>query len=200
MNKKFLAILAVSAAAFGSSIIAAPAQAQVAQEVDVKVSIQPTIYLRTFKTIDLTITPGELGVKDKDYMGDTGLIGSATTTGKDTDLIDRTKPLLGKANSSTIIKKIKELYAVWSNSGKPVNVAVTSVINDTDTSTTVLKNTTTPTQQITLKTVTATGQITGTPTSSVPLVGGVDLEFDVTGAAAGNYDGAKLRVEAKAQL
>ncbi|MBW4602957.1 MAG: hypothetical protein KME29_26200 [Calothrix sp. FI2-JRJ7] len=196
MNKKILGIVAASVAALGSAIFAAPAHA-VKQDVDVNVTIQPGIYLRTFKTINLQITQGDLGaLQESDY--NTG--GSDTTDG--TGTLMRTVPRIGAGTDTEVTKNVKELFAVWSNGSRPINVTVTPKITDTDTQQTVLANAdAASTDKIVLKSVTVNGG-SGTPTNArTPIVGGVDLIFDTTEATAGSYTGAGLlTVEALAEL
>ncbi|MCV3212596.1 hypothetical protein OGM63_03455 [Plectonema radiosum NIES-515] len=191
MKNKVLAILAASAAALGSAIFAAPAHA-VEQNVDVNVTIQPTIYLRTFKTINLQISQGDLGAIDKDYDPSNTTDGSA--------ILSRIAPAnLARGTQTEVTKNVKELFAVWSNSGKAVTVTVKPVPNDTTTGGTVLTNPVATTRRVTLKTATATGGFNGTPDEELnPLVGGADLVFDVSRAVAGSYSGGQIKVEALA--
>ncbi|OKH39275.1 hypothetical protein NIES2101_35595 [Calothrix sp. HK-06] len=195
MNKKILGIIAASVAALGSAIFAAPAHA-VKQDVDVNVTIQPGIYLRTFKTINLQITQGDLGaLQESDF--NTG--GSDTTDGSGT--LMRTQPRIGAGSNTEVTKNVKELFAVWSNGNKPINVTVTPKVNDTGNNLTVLASSdTTSTDKVILKSVTVNNG-SGTPTARVPVVGGVDLVFDTSEAGAGSYTGTGLlTVEALAQL
>jgi hypothetical protein len=193
MNKNFVGIFAVSVVALASSIIAAPAEA-VTQDVDVQVTISPTLYLRTFKTIDLQITNSDLGAIDKDFMGDTGTTGSAITNG--TGLIDRTPPNFGVKSITSINKTVSELFAVWSNSQQGVNVTVTPVVDGISGKAELMGASSTNTgKKITLKSVTTT-TASGTPTLDEPFVGDATLTFDVTKAPAGLYNQGKIRVEA----
>jgi hypothetical protein len=194
MNKKILGIIA-GIATVGSAVFAAPAHA-VTQDVDLEVSIQPSVYLRTFQTIQLQITQGDLGAaKEKDF--------NATPITDGTTALTLTRPTLGQGANTTVTKNVKELFAVWSNSGKPVNVTVTPVANNA--AGTLLTNPADATSKIKLLTpvviTPGTGASNGgTPTSAVPITGGVDLTFDVIDAQAGLHSGAKLTVEALAQL
>jgi hypothetical protein len=193
MNKKFVGIFAVSVVALASSIIAAPAEA-VTQDVDVQVTISPTLYLRTFKTIDLQITNSDLGAIDKDFMGDTGTTGTAITNG--TGLIDPNAPNFGAKTKTSIDKTVNELFAVWSNSPQGVNVAVTSVLDPiTGKAELMGASSTNAGKKITLKSVVPSAT-TGTPTLDTPFVGGATLTFDVTKAPAGLYNQGKITVEA----
>ncbi|BAZ38345.1 hypothetical protein NIES4101_42820 [Calothrix sp. NIES-4101] len=195
MNKKILGIIAAGAAALSSAIFTAPANA-VQQDVNVEVTIQPGIYLRTFENVKLQITQGDLGAtQEKDFNP-----GAPDTDGT-TKLTLTPRPAIGSGTQTTVTKKVDELFAVWSNSGKPVNVTVTPVANSAAglPKATVLTNTADPGSEIVLTNVTVNNG-TGTPTASVPIVGGVDLEFDVSAASAGVHTGGKLTVEALAQL
>ena len=191
MKNKVLVILVASAAVLGSTIFVAPANA-VEQNVDVNVTIQPTIYLRTFKTVNLQITQGNLGATEKDY--------NTVETTDGSNILDRTAPAtISKGGNPEVTKSVKELFAVWSNSGKAITVTVKPVPNDTATGGTILKNPAATTKQVTLKTATATGNFTGTPDEDQkPLIGGADLVFDVSKATAGSYSGGQIKVEALA--
>ncbi len=193
MNKKILGIIA-GIATVGSAVFAAPAHA-VKQDVDVTVTIQPSIYLRTFQTVNLQITQGDLGAtKESDFN-------ATPMTDGTTKLTINPAPAIGTGTSTTVKKTVAELFAVYSNSGKPVTVTVTPVDNNaagTPKATTLI-NAADPGSEILLTGVTVTGG-TGTPTARVPVIGGVDLDFDVSAATAGVHSGAKLTVEALAQL
>jgi len=183
MKNKVLAILVASAAALGSAIFATPAHA-VQQDVQVEVTVQPTIFLRTFNQVKLQITQGDLGATDKDFNS------TATTDG--TTLISKLKPSNISAGTALTVKKnVKELFAVFSNSAKGVTVTVTPVID-------ILTSTSGDQSSVKLKTITVNNP-SGTPTFNTPLVGGVDLDFDLTNSSgAGTYTGGSIRVEALA--
>mgnify|MGYP001794473707 FL=1 len=55
MNKKVLGLLAASAAVIGSVISATPARA-VQQEVEVNLTVDEVLFLRTFETVSLRIS------------------------------------------------------------------------------------------------------------------------------------------------
>ena len=121
MNKKVLGLLAASAAVIGSAFFATPARA-VQQEVDVNLTVDEVLFLRTFQTIDLKVSQGELsGGGDKDFnqrsTDGTALIDVETPTGVE-----------GIAGGETVTKEVKELYAVWGNGDvdeDEVNVTIT---------------------------------------------------------------------------
>ncbi|KYC38344.1 hypothetical protein WA1_39130 [Scytonema hofmannii PCC 7110] len=181
--KKVLAIL-TSAVALGSAIFAAPANA-VNQDVNVEITIQPTMYLRTFQNVKLQVTQGDLGAQDKDF--------NSTPDTDGNTLIDQTKPnITAGTNLSAVVKNVKELFAVWSNSSTGVNVTVTPV-------TKVLTNTVDGTAA-TLTSSTAVINTTGNPTLTKALVGGANLTFDLSQAnQSGTYKGGVIRVEALAK-
>ncbi|MCJ8278872.1 MAG: hypothetical protein MJK14_02710 [Rivularia sp. ALOHA_DT_140] len=105
MNKKVLGILAASAAVVGSAISAAPVRA-VTQGVNVKLTVDEVLYLRTFDTVDLRITPGELATaQESDAQG--------TTDG--TSLLNLKDVTVTTTSGTTVNKKVNELYAVYSN-------------------------------------------------------------------------------------
>ncbi|KST65308.1 hypothetical protein [Mastigocoleus testarum] len=187
MKTKFLAIIAASLSAVGSIVIGAPANA-VEQEVNVEITIQPTMFLRTFENISLDITQGDLGANDKDFDP------TNNTTDGNTNLTVAPRPSLADGNQlSAVPKQVKELYAVWANSGTNVDVTIEAT-QDTLTSTTDTAST------ATITSVTPT-QPNGSPTATTPLVGGADFVFDLTNArATGTYSGGMVRVKAEAQL
>lgn len=183
--KKICAILAATVA-LGSAIFATPAQAE-QKEVAVKVSVQPTLILQAFDTIDLTISAAELGATNTVISNP----GNPTTNGTTKLTIDP-PPALTTTTAEAVTKSGIELFAVWGNTDKTVNVTVTPV---TDT----LVHKTISTKKIKITGITVNNG-SGTVSEDVPLVGGVDLTFNVKGAAAGIYEGGKIKVEALAQL
>ncbi|MEM7554391.1 MAG: hypothetical protein AAF378_09875 [Cyanobacteria bacterium P01_A01_bin.84] len=184
MNNKFLGIIAASVTAIGSTIISAPANA-VEQNVNIDINIQPTMYLRTFQNVSLQITQGDLGAQDKDFDPTNN-----TTNG--TTAIDQARPTLGAGNQTQVTKNVQELFAVW-GTGDAVNVTVTAT-QDTLTHTDGVST-------AEISTITANGNSSGTPSATVPIVGGADITFDLTNATnPGQYSGGILKVEALAQL
>lgn len=186
MKTKFLAILAASLSAVGSIIIGAPANA-VEQEVNVEITIQPTMFLRTFENISLDITQGDLGANDKDFDP------TNTTTDGNTSITVTPRPsLVDGSDLSAVQKQVKELYAVWANSGTTVDVTIEptqDTLTNADGTSTALITAVTPTEP------------SGSPTATQPLVGGADFTFDLTNATAtGTYNGGMVRVKAEAQL
>ena len=122
MNKKVLGLLAASAAVVGSAIFATPARA-VQQEVDVKLTVDEVLFLRTFESVDLRVSQGELagGTQDKDFDN------RATDGTLQIDVEGDTgvNNILG---GSTVTKDVRELYAVWGNGDvddNEVNVTIT---------------------------------------------------------------------------
>ncbi|NJL60530.1 MAG: hypothetical protein HC903_00210 [Methylacidiphilales bacterium] len=193
MNKKILGIIA-GIATVGSAVFAAPAHA-VKQDVEVTVTIQPGIYLRTFEKVNLQVTQGDLGAtKESDFNATPETDGSGKLT-----LLPA--PTIGTGANPIIKKSVTELFAVWGNTaGKNVTVTVKPVMTSDDGQSAVLKNDD-ETSEITITGVTVTGEkATGVPTSKNPLVGGVDLDLDVSQATAGVHSGGKLTVEALADL
>ncbi|MDJ0696114.1 hypothetical protein [Mastigocoleus sp. MO_188.B34] len=186
MKTKFLAIIAASLSAVGSIIAGVPANA-VEQEVNVEITIQPTMFLRTFENISLDITQGDLGANDKDF--DTN-----PTTDGNTSLTVTPRPSLTDGSELLAVQKqVKELYAVWANSGTEVNVSIEAT-QDT------LTNTTDGVSTAIITEVTAT-EPNGQPTATQPLVGGANFTFNLTNATAtGTYNGGVVRVKAEAQL
>ncbi len=202
MNKKVLGLLAASAAVIGSAIFAAPARA-VQQEVDVNLTVDEVLFLRTFQSVDLKVSQGELSAgDDKDYnprsTDGTALIDVETPTGVD-DI----------AGGTTVTKDVRELYAVWGNGdvdSDDVNVTITpspggEMLTDGSNRPTLAKMT--------------VGEMLDTERNTDELndefdlddsllkIGGVQLQFDFEDEdgdpvipRAGAYTGGRLTVEA----
>lgn len=109
MNKKVLGLLAASAAVIGSAILAAPARA-VEQTVDVNLTVDEVLFLRTFQSIDLKVSQGDLsgGTEDKDYD-------PRSTDGTLQIDVDSPTNVNDIAGGETVTKEVRELYAVWGN-------------------------------------------------------------------------------------
>jgi hypothetical protein len=193
MNNKILGIIATSVATISGAVISAPAQAQtsepagLANSVDVQIYVSPTLYLRTFKTVNLTITGKDLGATDRDATGE--------TTGDTPIPVTRPTGFGGTAGGdrSAIKKNVKELFAVFGANGTQVTVTA-KVDSAASTLTNSADNTTAEMTAITLT------NATGTISANRPLVGGADLTFDLTDATAGTYTGGKVIIEAKGTL
>ncbi|MEL7245135.1 MAG: hypothetical protein AAGM40_22770, partial [Cyanobacteria bacterium J06573_2] len=109
MNKKVLGFLAASAAVVGSAIFAAPARA-VKQDVNVNLTVDEVLFLRTFDTVELRVSQGELN-------GDAGSETEAVGTTDGTTQLNLDSPTLGReSNATSITKSVQELYAVYGNS------------------------------------------------------------------------------------
>lgn len=201
MNKKVLGILAASAAVVGSTIFAAPARA-VKQNVDVNLTVDEVLFLRTFQTVELRVTQGELN-------NDTSTETEATGTTDGTGQIDLTAPVLGAESTATsITKSVQELYAVYGNSSAQPTVTIKVDPTGQD-----LTNGFQEGDRDFRKAVMSVNDESGTISNrdfsdlrDQPLVvGGVDLTFnfeDDRGTAsapiAGRYTGGTLTVEATA--
>ncbi|MBV6625203.1 MAG: hypothetical protein KI793_20135 [Rivularia sp. (in: Bacteria)] len=201
MNKKVLGLLAASAAVVGSTIFAAPARA-VKQDVSVNLTVDEVLFLRTFETVELRVSQGELNgdtSAETDYAG--------TTDG--TDQIDLTAPQLQSESTATSIQKsVDELYAVYGNSS--VTPTVTIKVNpEGQDLTNGFTEGDRDFRKAVMSVVDESGTISNRDFSELrdqPLqVGGVNLEFnfeDDRGTAsapiAGRYTGGILTVEATA--
>mgnify|MGYP001795150240 FL=1 len=108
MNKKVLGLLAASAAVIGSAIFATPARAD-QQNVEVNLTVDEVLFLRTFSSIDLKVSQGDLsGGDDKDFDGRStdGTLQIDVETPTGVNDID---------GGTTVTKNVRELYAVWGN-------------------------------------------------------------------------------------
>ncbi|MGB6301701.1 MAG: hypothetical protein WBF90_36730 [Rivularia sp. (in: cyanobacteria)] len=109
MNKKVLGLLAASAAVASTAIFASPARA-VKQEVNVNLTVDEVLYLRTFSDVELRVSQSELG------NGDSAAESDARGTTDGTNLLDVTEVSVGDESDETFVtKEVKELYAVYSN-------------------------------------------------------------------------------------
>ncbi len=193
MKNKIIALAAIAGTAvIGNSLFSAPVHAlDVNQDVDVEINVPEVLYLRTFDTVSLNITEADLGGGTAATTGGVGsdyeTNGTPAGTTDGTTAIDPTSPFAGVTGGS-IIRNVQQLYAVWSNSANAVTI-----------------NHTIPTPALTNGTATATIKSVNNTTGSgnnppgliTPLIGGVDIEFDLTNATtAGTYTGGVINVEA----
>ena len=201
MNKKVLGLLAASAAVIGSAIFAAPARA-VKQDVNVNLTVDEVLFLRTFETVELRVSQGELN-------GDTGSETEFAGTTDGTDQIDLTPPpAQSPSNATSVTKSVQELYAVYANTG--VNPTVTIKVNpDGEELVNEFPEGDRDFRKAIMRVVDENGTISNRDFSQLrdqpSQVGGVDLEFNFeddrgTAAAplAGRYTGGMLTVEATA--
>ncbi len=116
MNNKILALLAASAAVVGSAIFAAPANA-VKQEVNVNLTVDEVLFLKTFDTVELRITQGELAQTQESTS-------EGTTDGS--NQLNLNGVTLNTTSGISVTKDVDELYAVYSNDDDaPVQVKIT---------------------------------------------------------------------------
>ncbi|NWF61528.1 MAG: hypothetical protein HXY43_20320 [Fischerella sp.] len=196
MKNKIFAIAAASAAAVGSAIVAAPAQAQITgtpANVGVSVSVPEILYLRTVSNINVTLTPTDLGgsaslaaLGSGFYGVDQSGIADEITSGLDT-----ATPAF--ANATNAIRTINNVYAVWSNSPRAagVDVDVEEGANPSNGLSTIAM---TIDDALSDKSaLTPQGLINPT------IVGGVDFIFDLTSATtSGSYTGGTVTITASA--
>jgi hypothetical protein len=120
MNKKVLGLLAASAAVVGSAFFATPARA-VTQGVNVNVTVDEVLFLKTFETVDLRVTPGELAQREESRAED-------TTDG--TNLLNLEGVTVDETSGTSVAKNVNELYAVYSNERDP-QIAVRVTVDPT---------------------------------------------------------------------
>lgn len=125
MKNKFLAIAAFGAAALGSAVLSAPANAQIAQgsgpsqTINVNVSVPEILYLRTITTANVTISPTDLA-----GAGASALTPVASTTPPAYIGSDQAESPPGSVNTASpfaapgapVAVSIPNAYVVWSNS------------------------------------------------------------------------------------
>ncbi|MBW4568831.1 MAG: hypothetical protein KME31_12630 [Tolypothrix carrinoi HA7290-LM1] len=117
MKNKVLVILAASAAALGSAIIAAPANAQTAN-LPVEIQVKPGVFLRTYESLKFVVSTQDLlGGKSVEQVGKYD-----ETTGTITPLL-RTPPT--GESTDEVIKTISPLYQVWGGTGSTVKITPT---------------------------------------------------------------------------
>ena len=121
MKNKVLAILAASAAALGSGIFSAPANAQTAT-LPVTIQVQPQIFLSTYKDLKFVIDQKDLVGAAPDqtvsYDESSGILPP-----------NKVRPLGSTAFSGSINRVINPLYYVWASSGTPMTVKVNATGN-----------------------------------------------------------------------
>lgn len=205
--KKILGIFVASAAALGSAIFAAPAQAQNSETIDVQVTVDPVLYLQTFETVNLRISQEDLGAGEQSSK-------TGTQTGQTSieEILSET-PQPGVGNGTTYTTESMDLYAVLGNSNTPVNVTVR--VDDTEGK--KLTNTQEGSSSIASAIMTIADGATFNSTIPVGesmVTGQVQLKFDffrqqttTTGPVdieavprAGLYTGGKLIVEAQSGI
>lgn len=200
MNKKILGLLAASAAVVGSAIFSAPARA-VQQDVNVNLTVDEVLFLRTFETVDLRVSQGELsgGAVDKDFNQD------PTTDGTALIDIENAPNLRDITGGDSVTKTVRELYAVWGNGNSNVTVTVRPSPGGE-----MLSNGETGRAEVKARMSVLNDQLLSDRDfgdlrdDETPLVvGGVELQFDFTddrdsptNPQAGAYTGGRLTVEA----
>ncbi|GEM_PF-2158814 len=197
MNKKILGLLAASTAVVGNTIFATPARA-VTQDVNVRVTVDEVLFLKTFDTVDLRVTQGDLG-------GAAESTTEGTTNG--TNQLNLSGVTVGQESTSTeVIKDVNELYAVYGNAEpEDINVRITvdptanELTHDTDEDFTAVMTVESDAFNTEARTVNDDLDIEG----DEPLaIGGAQLKFefrddgDPSAPKAGLYTGGKVVVEA----
>jgi hypothetical protein len=196
MKNKIAAIVV----ALGSAIFAAPAHAQITgtpATVNVNVTVPEILYLRTVSTINVTLTPTDLGVAGLTSSGSgfygSGQAGTADTTPNST--LDPNSPF---TTAGAATKTIADVYVVWSNSPRAggVNIAVAKPAGADPAN---AGGDTVP------MTVDAASNITGATANGLidPVsgtgVGSVVLAFDASDVDAGTYStGGQITITAAA--
>ncbi|MBE8988861.1 hypothetical protein [Nostoc sp. LEGE 12450] len=197
MKNKIVAIVV----ALGSAIFAAPAHAQITgtpATVGVNVTVPEILYLRTVSTINVTLTPADLGVAGLTASGSgfynttPDQAGTADTTPAST--LNTTSPF---TTATAATKTINGVYVVWSNSPRAggVDIAVAKPGGaDPGNGTDVVPMTVAPASNITGATANGLiNPVTGTG------VGSVVLAFDASDVPAGNYNtGGQVTITAAA--
>ena len=196
MKSKFLGIFAATTAV-SSIIMSAPAQA-VKQDVDVNLTVDEVLFLRTFETIDLRVTQGELGgTTESDTRG--------TTDG--TNQLDVSEVTVGEESSNQeVIKDVNELYAVYGNAdAEDIDVRITvdpsanELEHESDNDFTAVM--TVENQEFNSE-VRSTDDIDINTGDEPVLIGGAQLKFEfkdrgnASQPKAGLYTGGKVVVEA----
>jgi hypothetical protein len=195
MKNKITAIII----ALGSAIFTAPAHAQITgipATVGVNVTVPEILYLRTVSTINVTLTPADLGVAGLTASGSgfysSNQAGTADTTPATT--LNSNSPF---TTATAATKTIADVYVVWSNSPRAggVNITVAKPAgadpgNGTDTvpmTVDAASNITGATANGLIDPVTGTG------------VGSVVLAFDASDVDAGTYStGGQITITAAA--
>lgn len=106
MNKKILGIIAASAAAVGSTIIAAPAHAQTAN-LPVQITVKPGVFLRTYSDLKFVVST-------QDLQGGTTVDQAAGSYDETTGSLPSlpTTPI-PNTPTDTILKTVNPLYQLY---------------------------------------------------------------------------------------
>ena len=204
MNKKVLGLLAASAAVASTAIFASPARA-VKQNVNVNLTVDEVLYLRTFEDVELRVSQSELG--DGNPEAESEAIG--TTDG--TNQLDVTGVTVGDESDATFVtKEVTELYAVYSNGDAddidvqvtvdPNGRVLTNVDDDEFTAEMSIEN-----DDILSARNDALDEIDYDDGDEAKRIGGVELRFDFfedgdeNPPQAGRYEGGVIVVEAISQ-
>ncbi|NEU76613.1 hypothetical protein PI95_029915 [Hassallia byssoidea VB512170] len=184
MKNKVLVILAASAAALGSAIIAAPANAQTAN-LPVEIQIKPGVFLRTYESLKFVVSTQDLlGGKSVDQVGKYD-----ETTGTITPLPKTAPPTEA---TTEVIRTVTPLYQVWGGTGSKVKITPTK---DTLVSST---NGGLGSADTVVMSVVAGNDITTTPTpAGTPYEGTAQLKFKFSNgntSSGTNYTGGQLSI------
>ncbi|MEH2435621.1 MAG: hypothetical protein V7K25_15465 [Nostoc sp.] len=200
MKTRFLVVLTATCAFFSalSSMIVAPANAQVAatNNVAVTLTVPEVLYLRTVSTIDLDLTPADLSAQTFTVNG-TGSYGSdkSGTANSTISGLNTASPFNTNGTVLAVTKTIPQVFAVWSNSPRGQGITV-NVVPGTSTTLTGANGAT-----ASLTNGTANPSNNAVPGLVTPFIGGVNLSVAVGGngiAQAGSYTGADINITATA--
>lgn len=187
MKNKVLVILAASAAALGSTIFAAPVDAQTAT-LPVKIQVQPQIYLSTYKDLKFVVDQKDLQGAAPDqsvsYDESSGIVPP-----------NKVRPIGTTAFPGSISRAIDPLYYVWASTGTNVTVKVSATGN------TLTRQTPNPNPSDTVTMSVEAGDSFATPgaglADSQGISGKATLKFlfnNGVAPTAGSYDGGQLAI------
>ena len=111
MKTKFLGIIAASAAALGSTMIASPVHAQSAI-LPVEVEVTPAIFLRTYSDLKFIVS-------QQDLIGGTSIDQTTGSYDEKQAIIPLPTEAPAGSENLSVTKTVPVLYQVWGGSGNP---------------------------------------------------------------------------------
>ncbi|MBW4479026.1 MAG: hypothetical protein KME54_19745 [Tolypothrix brevis GSE-NOS-MK-07-07A] len=187
MKNKVLVIVAASAAALGSAIFAAPAHAQNATSLPVKIEVQPQIFLSTYSDLKFV-------VDQKDLVGAAPDQSVAYDESSPIKPPNKVLPIGTTPFPGSITRAIDPLYYVWASTGTKVTVKISA----TASTLTRLTPNVNPGDTVTMSVEAGDSfSTTGTGLSDNQAIAGkatLKFLFNNGTPTAGSYDGGQLAI------
>lgn len=198
MKKNFFAaVLALGTATLASTLLSAPAKAQVQANVPITVEIEPIVYLETYQSLtfkpslaDLSTGAAAAGTPIQNVAGEVNF-----TTGVVNNLLTQGTTVTGFTPEKPVNNVL--VYKVWGIGGGTGTIAHGATYNGNN----LTKNTSTITLTVAANANTPTSPTTAPGldyTNAIP--GALDFNFNFTGVKeSGTHTGGTLTITATAQ-